>query len=266
MTTGPFGIHVKSSDELGQMAQAGRIVATVLDAVESQVAPGVSTWRLDQIAREVLGRFDARSAFEGYPHDRGGRPFPGVLCTSVNEAVVHGIPSEETVLRDGDIISVDFGCEYGGYFGDSARTIAVGAIGEDLKQLVDVTRRALEAGIAACQVGAHLLAISAAIEEAIRSSGMGLVKAFVGHGIGRELHEEPGVPNFVPPGHRIEDSPRLEAGMVLAIEPMVNLGTAHVRRLPDGWTVVTGDGRPSAHFEHTVAITEDGPIVLTSTS
>lgn len=259
-------IELKSPDELGLMARCGAIVCEVLDAVEAKAAPGVSTWELDRLAREVLAGYDARSAFEGYPHERGGRPFPGVLCTSLNAAVVHGIPSRESVLQSGDVISIDFGCEHAGFYGDSARTIAVGEVSDEVLALLEVTRRALWAGIGACKAGSRLLEVSAAIEGVIRPSGLGLVTEFVGHGIGRQLHEDPAVPNCVFAGQNPAQSLVLEAGLVLAIEPMVNLGTGRTRRLGDGWTIVTADGLPSAHFEHTVAITEDGPIVLTSRS
>ncbi|MBA2662498.1 MAG: type I methionyl aminopeptidase [Bradymonadaceae bacterium] len=257
-------IELKSSDEIAVMARAGAIVCEVLDTVESHAMAGISTFALDEIARDVMSRHGATSAFLNYPHDRGGIPFPGVLCTSVNEAIVHGIPSREQVLVTGDVVTIDFGCVFEGFYGDSARTIAVGEVSPEVQHLLEITRQALDEAIAQCGVDRHLHEIGAAVERIVRPHGYGIVAEFVGHGIGRSLHEDPQVPNYVPKGYKACSGLRLEPGLVMAIEPMVNLGTARTKRHKDGWTIITADGLPSAHFEHTVAITEDGPIVLTS--
>ncbi|MFU8804342.1 MAG: type I methionyl aminopeptidase [Bradymonadaceae bacterium] len=259
-------IELKNADQLGLMARAGAIVCEVLDEVEARVAPGISTWELDEIARAVLGTHDATSAFEGYSHEHGGAAFPGVLCTSVNDAIVHGIPSKDVVLVEGDVITVDFGCVAQGFYGDSARTVAVGEVAPRIAHLLEVTKSALDEAIRRCRVDGRLFEIGDAVEKVVVPHGYGIVTEFVGHGIGRALHEEPQVPNFVPRGCKPRGGLRFRPGLVMAIEPMVNLGTARTRRLEDGWTIVTADGLPSAHFEHTVAITEDGPIVLTSRS
>lgn len=257
-------IILKNAEEIAIMARAGAIVCEVLDTVESHVAPGVSTLELDQIAREVMERHGATSAFLGYPSDSGGVPFPGVLCTSVNDAIVHGIPSADQVLTSGDIVSIDFGCVFDGFYGDSARTVAVGEVSAEVSQLLEITRKALYEAIAQCRVDRRLHEIGAAVERIVKPYGYGIVREFVGHGIGRELHEDPQVPNYVPHGFKPVSGPRLRPGMVLAVEPMLNLGTARTKRARDGWTITTADGVMSAHFEHTVAITENGPIILTS--
>lgn len=256
----------KSQGEIEAMKQAGAIVAEVLDTVARHVRPGVSTLELDQIAEELMNARGATSAFKGYPHDRGGAPFSGVLCTSINEAVVHGLPKATNLLTEGDVVSVDFGCKFDGFYGDSARTIAVGEVSQEVSILMDVTRRALEAAIAVCRPDRRMFEIGAAVERIVRPHGFGIVTDFVGHGIGRELHEDPQVPNYVPHGQKARGGMILRPGLVLAIEPMVNLGTHRTRRHEDGWTIVTGDGKTSVHFEHTVAITVDGPIVLTSSN
>ncbi len=257
-------IILKTAEEIAIMAKAGAIVCEVLDTVESHVAPGVSTQQLDEIAREVMERHGATSAFFGYPSDSGGVPFPGVLCTSVNDAIVHGIPSAEQVLRSGDIVSIDFGCVFEEFYGDSARTVAVGEVSDEVAQLLEITQKALYEAIAQCKVDRRLHEIGAAVERIVKPFGYGNVREFVGHGIGRDLHEDPQVPNYVPHGFKPVSGPRLRPGMVLAIEPMLNLGTARTKRGNDGWTITTADGSMSAHFEHTVAITENGPIILTS--
>ncbi len=249
----PLMIELKSSTEIDQMRRAAQIVARVLVALSDAVRPGVTTEELDCIAEDVMCAEKARPAFKGY------RDFPATICTSVNEVVVHGIPSSRRV-DEGDIIGVDVGVEVDGFYGDAAVTFPVGAIDADSQRLLDTTRAALEAGIAKAQPGGHLSDISHAVQSVAEPAGYGVVRQFVGHGIGRNLHEEPQVPNFGPPGRGM----RLEPGLVVAIEPMLNMGTADVSILEDGWTAVTVDGQRSAHFEHTVAITEHGPEVLSS--
>jgi len=236
------------------MREAGRISARALRLVGEAVRPGISTAELDAIAEEAIRSEGAQPAFKGY------HGFPATLCTSLNSQVVHGIPSPKVVLGEGDVISVDVGAIFGGYYGDNAATFPVGAVSSRAKQLLETTAESLQAGIAQCLVGNHLLDIGAAVQAVAEAQGFGVVREYVGHGIGRAMHEDPNVPNYGTPG----GGPRLEAGMVLAIEPMINAGGHAVEALSDGWTVVTRDGSLSAHFEHTVAITEDGPLILTA--
>jgi methionyl aminopeptidase len=236
------------------MRTPARIDAEVLAIVRENCLDGVTTWDLDRIAEEETVRRQGKTTFKGY------RGFPGSLCTSINDEVVHGIPSKKRVLKSGDVIGIDFGVTYDGFVGDHAMTVPVGEISEELQTLLRVTEESLLAGIAAAQPGSHLVDISRAIEETVVPYGYGIVREFCGHGIGRSLHEDPPVLNYVQNGAR---GPKLRPGLVLALEPMVNLGTEKVRILGDGWTVVTLDKRPSAHFEHTVAITESGPEILT---
>lgn len=234
------------------MREAGRVTAAALRLVGDAVRPGVTTRELDGIAEEYIRSQGAQPAFKGY------HGFPATLCTSVNEQVVHGIPGKR-VLREGEIVSVDCGAIVDGYYGDSARTFAVGAIDAETARLLAVTAASLEAGIEQCVAGGRLSDISHAVQSVVESAGFSVVREYVGHGIGRSMHEEPQVPNYGKPGR----GPELRTGIVLAIEPMVNAGSHAVHALDDGWTVVTDDARPSAHFEHTVAITADGPLVLT---
>jgi len=245
-------IIAKSAAEIEVMREAGRITARALDAVSSAVRPGVTTADLDAIAEDVIVKAGARPAFKGY------HGFPATLCTSVNDQVVHGIPGGR-VLKEGEIVSVDCGAIVDGYYGDSARTFPVGQVSAAANRLMDVTKRSLEAGIARCRPGMRLYDVSAAVQEVAEAAGFSVVREYVGHGIGRSMHEDPQVPNYGKAG----TGPTLRTGMVLAIEPMINAGAADVRSLDDGWTVVTLDGAMSAHFEHTVAVTEDGPLVLT---
>ena len=245
-------LEMKSTAEIALMRAAGRIVAEVLARVEEKVRPGITTRELDRIAEDIIIAGGGRPAFKGY------RGFPATLCTSVNEQVVHGIPGTR-VLRDGDIISVDCGVQLNGFYGDAARTFAVGQISPENQNLLDVTMQALMLGIARVVKGSRLSDISAVIQAHVEENGMSVVREYTGHGIGRQLHESPEVCNFGRPGR----GPRLVKGMVLAIEPMVNLGTRHVEIEQDRWTVVTRDRMPSAHFEHTVAVTEDGYDILT---
>lgn len=234
------------------MREAGRITATALRVVGEAIRPGVTTGQLDAIAEEVIRGAGALPAFKGYAG------FPATLCTSVDHQVVHGIPGSR-VLQEGEILSVDCGAIVDGYYGDSARTFAVGTVAPEVQRLLDVTRASLEAGIARCVPGLRLHDIGAAVQAVAEEAGFSVVREYVGHGIGRAMHEDPQVPNY----GRAGTGPLLKAGMVLAVEPMVNAGSAKTRALDDGWTVITADSSLSAHFEHTVAITAEGPVVLT---
>lgn len=245
-------IILKSNREIDLMREAGRIVAIALEKIRASVKPGITTAELDRIAEEVIKEHGARPLFKGY----GG--FPASICTSVNEEVVHGIPGLR-VLNSGDIISIDVGAEKNGYCGDAALTLPVGEVSEEALRLLKVTKTALEKGIEKASPGNRLTDISHAIQAYAESHGFSVVREYVGHGIGTKMHEDPKVPNFGAPGR----GPRLETGMVLAIEPMVNVGTHQVEVLQDGWTVVTRDRKLSAHFEHTVAVTDNGPEILT---
>jgi methionyl aminopeptidase len=253
-----MGIVLKSTREIAKMREAGKVVHAVLDAVEAACLPGISTWELARIAERVLTRGGARSAFVGY-RPRGQPPYPAVLCTSVNEAVVHGIPSREIVLAEGDIVGIDFACFKDGYCADAARTVAVGVVSAPARHLLATTREALERAIACCLPGGRLEDLGAAVQGLAEGRGYSVVRDLVGHGIGRAMHEPPQVRNYGTAGRGL----RLTPGLVIAIEPMINAGGPEVRTLDDGWTIVTGDRSLSAHFEHTVAITEGGPEVLT---
>jgi methionyl aminopeptidase len=243
----------KSQAEIEIMREAGRVSARALRLVGEAVAPGVTTAELDDIAESAIRADGGVPAFKGY------HGFPKTLCTSINCQVVHGIPSEMIKLREGDIISVDVGAIVNGYYGDNAYTFPVGQVSDEATRLLSATKASLDAGIEQARPGQHLFDIGAAVQAVAEDAGFAVVREYVGHGIGQNMHEDPNVPNYGTAGK----GPRLEVGMVLAIEPMVNAGGAGVDALPDGWTVVTRDGRLSAHFEHTVAITADGPLVLT---
>lgn len=245
-------IYLKSKREIELMRQAGRIVALAHDAVRKNVKPGVTTLELDLIAEEVIRSHGGIPAFKGY------HGFPGTICASVDEEVVHGFPSKR-ILKEGSIISVDIGVNLNGYYADSAKTHPVGQVSEEARLLIERTRQSFYEALAVCQKGNRLSDIGHAVQTYAEGFGYGIVRELVGHGIGTALHEDPQVPNYGPQGK----GPRLQAGMVLAIEPMVNIGTYHVRTLEDNWTVVTADGTLSAHYEHTVAITDDGPELLT---
>ena len=249
-------IELKSPAEVERMRKPTRIVAEILAELRSRVAPGVTTGELDQVAERLIEKSGARSAFKNYRV--GTAVFPAVLCISVNEEIVHGIPSDRA-LEDGDIVGLDFGVEYGGYYGDSAVTVAVGTIDEDSRRLMEVTERSLHAGIEHLRPGQRLGDVGEAVQSVAEGAGYSVVREFVGHGIGQALHEEPQVPNYGEPGR----GRALRVGMVIAIEPMVNMGSPAVKVLEDGWTAVTRDGKRSAHFEHTVAVTENGPEILT---
>jgi methionyl aminopeptidase len=245
-------ITLKSKREIGIMRDASQIVAEVLENLRINCKAGVATYELDQIAELKTAQLGAGAAFKGY------RGYPKALCTSINQQVVHGIPGN-TILKDGDIVGLDFGVLYKGYFGDAAITVPVGAITPETDKLVRITEECLYLGIEQMMPDNHLSDLSRAIQTHAESNGFTLVKEFGGHGIGKHLHEDPMVLNYVVNGRGI----KLRPGLVLAIEPMVNMGVDQVQILSDGWTVVTIDGKPSAHFEHTVAITENGPEILT---
>jgi methionyl aminopeptidase len=249
-------ILLKSRDEIERMRRASGIVAEILAEVRGRVRAGVSTAELDALAEELTHRRGARPAFKGYAV--AGRTFPASICISINDEVVHGIPSAQRVLREGDIVGLDFGVCHEGYFGDAAMTVPVGRVSPEAERLMEVTAGALAGGIAAIRPGAHVSDISAAIQDAAETAGFSLVREFVGHGIGRSLHEDPQVPNYRTGSRGV----RLQEGLVLAIEPMVNAGRPEVYVKEDGWTAATRDGRLSAHFEHSVAVTADGPYIL----
>jgi methionyl aminopeptidase len=249
-------IALKTPQEIEVMRAANLIVAEVLAELRDAVRPGVTTAELDERAEEITRARGARPAFKGYVV--AGRTFPSSVCISINEEVVHGIPSSDRLLREGDIVGLDFGVQYQDFFGDAAITVAVGPVDDEARRLMQATEEALWAGIDQVRVGNRIGDVSAAIQDRVERDGFGIVRDFVGHGIGRRLHEEPQVPNY---GMR-DRGVRLREGMVLAIEPMVNAGTHEVRVKDDGWTAVTKDGRRSAHFEHSVAVTSNGPYVL----
>jgi len=245
-------IQLKSPAEIGKLREANLIVADVLDQLEAAAKPGMTTWELNEIADRRLKQLKAESAFLGY------HGYPAVLCTSVNEVVVHGIPRKDVVLKEGDLLSIDFGAFKDGWCGDSARTIPMGKVSKKAEALMTATRESLEKAIAQCVPGNRLGDIGWAVQSHVEPQGFSVVRQFVGHGIGRAMHEEPHVPNYGDAGK----GRRLSAGLVVAIEPMINAGTPEVVVEDDGWTAVTKDGSLSAHFEHSVAITDDGPIVL----
>lgn len=246
-------IVLKSNEEIEIMRRAGAVAAEVLLKLEENIKPGVSTLDLDRIAEEFIRSRGATPTFIGY------QGYPKTLCTSINEEVVHGIPSSKRILQAGDVIGVDCGVTLQGFVGDHAKTFSVGEVSAEKAKLLQVTEEALFSGIAQIHMGQRIGDISAAVESVARRHGYGVVKDFVGHGIGRKMHEEPQVPNFGVAG----TGPRMKAGLVLAIEPMFNLGTGEVKVLGDGWTVVTQDKRCSAHFEHTIALTPTGSVILT---
>ena len=244
-------IIIKSPREIEQLKRSNAIVAEVFEKLKGMIAPGITTQELDQVAEEYILSKGGHPAFKGY------RGFPATLCISINEEVVHGIPGQRR-LKEGDIVSIDVGVNFAGYFGDSAITLPVGEVDSESKRLLEVTEKALAIGIEKAKIGNRLFDISYAIQRWVESRGFSVVRDFVGHGIGKDLHEEPQIPNFGSP----HQGPRLEKGMVFALEPMVNEGTYEVRVLSDGWTVVTADGKRSAHFEHTISITDDGAEIL----
>ena len=248
-------IQLKSKRELEIMARGGKILAETVKLMERSVKPGMTTADLDRIAEEFI-----RSHKDAVPSFKGLYDFPASICTSINNEIVHGIPSSRRVLNEGDVVSIDVGVLYEGYHTDSATTVAVGRINAESERLLSVTRGALDAGVAAARTGNHLGDIGAAVQQVVEAAGFSVVRDLVGHGIGAGFHEEPQVPNYGKPNRGI----RLVPGLTIAIEPMVNVGKPGIRTMPDKWTVVTVDGTRSAHFEHTVAITEEGPQVLTA--
>jgi methionyl aminopeptidase len=245
-------IPLKSKEDLEMLRSSGRILAKIMRKIREFICIGVSTEEIDHLAEELVRKENAMPAFKGY------RGFPANICTSINEEIVHGIPGER-ILKEGDIISLDLGVNYKGYFSDTAITLAVGRVNSQLKKLIEVTRNALTEGIKQARIDNHLSDISYSIQSYVEKYGFSVVRDFVGHGIGLSLHEEPEIPNFGRP----HQGPVLKSGMVLAIEPMVNMGGWESKILDNGWTAVTKDGLTSAHFEHTVAITKKGPEILT---
>ena len=244
-------IIIRSPREVEQIRKANVVVAEVLESLKTLVVPGVTTDELDGISEEIILSKGAVPAFKGY------HGYPKTLCVSLNEEVVHGIPNQRR-LKEGDIVSIDVGTNLHGYFGDAAITVPVGEVDPEAKRLLEVTEKALHIGIGMAKVGNRLFDISHAVQAWVESNGFSVVRDFVGHGIGKSLHEDPQIPNFGSPNQ----GPRLEKGMIFALEPMVNKGTYEVRVLDDGWTVVTADGKPSAHFEHTIAITDGEAEIL----
>jgi methionyl aminopeptidase len=249
-------IDLKSPREIALMRRAGHILSDVIDWLPAFVKAGMSTLEVDEQVERFLVEHGARPAFKGY------RGFPATVCISINEEIVHGIPSAQRLLKDGEIVGFDLGCIVEGYYADCAFTLGIGDIPAHVQKLLDVTRESLDLAIAECRSDRRLSDVSHAVQRHVEAHGFGVVRAFVGHGIGRALHEEPQVPNFGEPGR----GPKLRPGMVLAIEPMVTMGSYDVKILEDGWTAVTRDGSLAAHFEHTIAITDDGPEVLTRKS
>ena len=246
-------IQLKNSAQIEQMKRAGRITGEALLVAEEHVRPGVSTWELDRAIHQYIVKCGATPSFLGYSG------FPSSACISVNDEVIHGIPSKKRILEEGDIVKVDVGAFIGGFHGDSARTFPVGSVSENARRLIEATKESFYRGLSQTLVGYRIGDIGAAVDACARQYGYSVVRRYVGHGVGHELHEAPEVPNFGTPGR----GARLYAGMVIAIEPMVNEGVCEVREMADGWTVKTADGKLSAHYEHTVAILDDGPLLLT---
>ena len=246
-------IQIKNSEQIALMREAGRITAEALLTAREHVKEGISTKELDTIIRNYIEKAGAKPSFLGYAG------FPGSACISINDEVIHGIPSKDRILQEGDIVKVDVGAFYKGYHGDSARTFPVGRVSEEAERLIKATKESFYEGIAAVKSGNRLGDVGYAIDSHVRKYGFSTVKKYIGHGIGRELHESPDVPNFGTPGRGV----RICTGMALAIEPMINIGTDAVKELPDGWTVKTADGKLSAHYENTVALTENGLLILT---
>lgn len=246
-------IIIKTDAQIAVMRKAGKVVADTLNLIGRELKPGMTTAELDRLAEEYICSQDAIPGFKGY------HGFPATACISIDDEVVHGIPCQRKIV-EGQIVSVDLGAIVDGYYGDAARTFAVGEVSEEKQRLMDVTRRCLEAGIAQARAGNKLGQVSHAVQEVAEAAGFSIVREMVGHGIGKEMHEDPQIPNFGSPN----EGPVLEKGMALAIEPMVNIGEYKVRQKPDGWTIVTADGSPSAHFENSIAVTEGDPVILTA--
>jgi methionyl aminopeptidase len=257
-----MAITLRSPREIELMKKAGSVVAEALSKLKEAAGPGVNTANLDSLARQIAAKAGAENLFFGVKGPTSKRPFPGAICASINEQVVHGIPSESAVLRDGDILSIDYGARLDGYCADAAITIGIGKISEVNRRLLDVTRGALDIAIEQARPQVKWSSIAAKMQRFAESAGFSVVRELVGHGIGRQMHEEPQVPNFVI-SDLLENDFVLSEGMILAVEPMINVGTNGIRTLNDGWTVVTRDGKCSAHFEHTIAITKGGCEILT---
>jgi methionyl aminopeptidase len=257
-----MAITLRSRREIDLMSRAGAVVADVLLKLQEVAEPGITTGRLNEIALQMIADAGAEALFKGVRNPQARIPFPGAICASINEEVVHGIPSESTKLKQGDILSIDFGVKLNGYCGDAAVTIGIGNISEDRRRLIDITKQVLDIAIARAKPSVRWSQIAAEMQQYAESAGFSVVRDFVGHGIGRQMHEEPKVPNFVS-DELLADDIILTEGMVLAVEPMINAGTSGVRTLKNGWTVVTKDGKCSAHFEHTIAIVENSVEVLT---
>jgi len=250
-------IHLKSNEEIKKMRSAAQIVVEALNTLKGMVEPGVSTWDLDRMAEEVAIKRGAKPAFKGYSD------YPASVCFAINSEVVHGIPSKKKILKEGDIVGIDFGVILDGFYGDSAITVPVGEISSLAHKLLQVTEESLLKGIQEASPDKGLFDVSRAIQAHVEEMGFSIVRSFVGHGIGKSLHEDPQVPNFVPSNGSRSNGIKLKPGMVIAIEPMVNVGNPDIKILSDGWTAVTVDGTLSAHFEHTVAVTDKGPVILT---
>lgn len=246
-------IQIKNSEQLALMKEAGRITGEALVFIRDYVREGVSTYELDRLIRHFIEKNGARPSFLNYAG------FPASACISINDEVIHGIPSRKRILHEGDIVKVDVGACYRGFHGDAARTIPVGKVSEEAERLIEVTRQSFFEGVAAARPGMRIGDIGSAVQKCAESAGFSVVRPYVGHGVGHELHEQPDVPNYGTPGHGV----RLVEGMTIAVEPMINAGVKEVRDLPDGWTVKTADGKLSAHYENTIAILPDGPRILT---
>jgi methionyl aminopeptidase len=255
-------IQLKTPEQIERIRRAGRIVRQALTSLGEMIAPGMTTKELDRQAERICLEAGGKCLFKNYPGRDGAGPFPGSICASIDEEVVHGIPSPDRVIVEGQIVSIDFGVQLDGWCADAAETFVVGEVPTVTRRLVEVTRNALAMSISMCRPGLFWSEVVRVTQAYIESEGFRIVRQYVGHGIGREMHEDPKVPNFVSRELLVRDI-RLEPGLVLAVEPMVNVGTAETRCMADGWTVVTRDGKPSAHFENTLAITEDGVSVLT---
>jgi len=253
-----MSVKIKNNDEINQMSSCGKIISDVREIIVKNIEPGISTWELDKLAEEYTISKGFLPAFKGYQN------FPSSICASVNDEVVHGLPSKNKILKKGDIIGIDFGVYDGTFYADSAFTFPVGDVGDNITKLLNVTKESLNLGIQKAQVGNKIHDISKAIQDHIEKNGFTVVRSYVGHGIGKDLHEEPHVPNFILNNKDRSKSMKLKEGMVLAIEPMVNVGNFEVELSDDNWTVKTCDGSLSAHFEHTVALTKDGPKILTN--
>jgi len=257
-----MAITLRSPREIELLRNAGAVVAGVLSKLKEMARPGISTAQLNDAAIQMAADYGAQTLFKGVRNPGARIPFPGVICTSLNEQVVHGIPSEQTRLKQGDILSIDFGVRLSGYCGDAALTVPIGEVSEENRRLIEITKTLLDTAIAAAAPGVRWSTIAGKMQKMAESAGFSVVREFVGHGIGTQMHEEPRVPNFAS-DELLKDDIILAEGMVLAVEPMINGGTREVRTLKDGWTVVTRDGKCSAHFEHTIVITAGGCEVLT---